>query len=156
LKLDLNVQAPYEIADSEEARLVVTVNGRSSEAVSLPVAATRPGLFPRIWNQDGTVNSMENPAPAGRIVVLFATGHGVTNPPSRSGAMARDVYPEPAAAVSLRVEDREAEILFRGSAPGTAGVLQVNAQVPTGLSGPAAVVLSVGSGVSLPVVVWVR
>ncbi len=152
----LNVQAPYELAGQAEARLVVTVNGQSSEPVTLPVAATSPGLFPRIWNQDGTANAADNPAPAGSVVVLYATGHGVTNPAARSGAVARDVYPEPAAAVALRVEGREAEVLFRGAAPGTAGVMQINARVPVGVTGSPAVTLLVGSGESHPVVLWVR
>ncbi len=146
----LNVQAPYELEGSSEANVVVTVNGQSSDIVTIPVVATRPGLFPGIWNEDGTVNSPDNPAPAGSIVVLYATGQGITSPRSQTGAFPVDVYPEPQAPMSLRIGGIEAELVFRGQAPGTAGVMQVNARVPVGL-GPAAdlpVVLSVGSSES--------
>jgi uncharacterized protein (TIGR03437 family) len=155
----LNVQAPYELAGVSEARLVVTVNSQSSEPVVIPVAPTHPGLFPRIWNQDGTVNSPDNPAAAGSLVVLYATGQGVTIPSSRTGAFPVDVYPEPQASTSLRIDGLEAELLFQGQAPGTSGVMQVNARLPAGLQPGAGipVVLSVGAAVSQAgVVVAVR
>lgn len=146
----LNVQVPYELAGATEARLVVTVNGQSSDAAVKPVVATRPGLFPRIWNQDGSVNSAENPASTGSIVVLYATGQGVTNPASRTGAAPADGYPEPQARTSLRIGGVESEVIFRGQAPGTVGVIQVNARVPQDLTsaGAASIVLSVGAAES--------
>jgi uncharacterized protein (TIGR03437 family) len=70
----LNVQVPYEVASASEARLVLTVNGQSSEPVVTSVVATHPGLFPRVWNADGSLNSPENPAARGSVVVLYATG----------------------------------------------------------------------------------
>lgn len=148
----LNVQVPYELAGATEASLVVTVNGQSSDPITLPVVPTRPGLFPGIWNQDGSVNSTDNPAPAGSIVVLYATGQGVTDPPSRTGAYPVGLYPAPSAAMSLSIGGTDAEILFRGQAPGTAGVMQINARVPEGLTAasPAAVVLTVGAASSRP------
>jgi uncharacterized protein (TIGR03437 family) len=155
----LNVQTPYELAGASEASLVVTVNGVASEPAVIPVAATHPGLFPRVWNQDGTVNSAENPAAAGSIIVLYATGQGVTTPASLSGAFPVEIYPEPAAPTLLRIGGVEAEILFRGQAPGTSGVMQVNARVPLGVAPAAAVpvVLLIGSGESQAgVVVAVR
>jgi uncharacterized protein (TIGR03437 family) len=151
----LNVQVPYELEGVSEAGLIVTVNGQPSDPVAVPVAATRPGLFPRVWNQDGTVNSPDNPAATGSIIVIYATGQGVTSPPSQTGAFPVDFYAEPQAPTSLRIGNVEAELLFRGQAPGTSGVMQVNARVPMGL-GPAAalpVVLSVGSGVTQAAVV---
>jgi uncharacterized protein (TIGR03437 family) len=148
----LNVQVPYELAGATEASLVVTVNGQSSDPITLPVAPTRPGLFPGIWNQDGSVNSTDNPAPAGSIVVLYATGQGVTDPPSWTGAYPVGLYPEPSAPMFLSIGGTDAEILFRGQAPGTAGVMQINARVPEGLSAasPATVVLTVGAASSRP------
>jgi uncharacterized protein (TIGR03437 family) len=140
----LNVQVPYEIAGAREAALVITVNGQSSDPVPVPVAPTRPGLFPRIWNEDGTLNSLENPARPGSVIVLFATGHGVTTPGSITGAMAVSPFAEPAAPLELRIGGREAEILFRGLAPGTAGVMQVNARVPASASSSVPAVLSIG------------
>jgi uncharacterized protein (TIGR03437 family) len=155
----LNVQVPYELAGASEASLVVTVNGQASDPGVIPVAPTHPGLFPRVWNQDGTVNSPENPAAAGSIVVLYATGQGVTAPASPTGAFPVDVYPEPQAPTSLRIGGLEAELLFRGQAPGTSGVMQLNARLPQGLapSNALPVILSLGSVDSQPgVVIAVR
>lgn len=145
----LNVQVPYEVSGSPAASLVVTVNGQSNPAIAVPVAASRPGLFPRVWNQDGTMNTAENPTRAGDVVILYATGQGVTVPPSPTGAQPRNGFPEPAAATALTVGGVPAEILFRGQAPGTAGVMQLNARVPSGVAaGAAAIVLTVGEAAS--------
>lgn len=154
----LNVQAPYELAGAAEARVVVTVNGQAGEAEVVPVAQTHPGLHAAVFNQDGTLNSAANPAATGTAIVLFATGQGVTIPASRTGAAAREgVFPAPAAEVSLTVGGVAAEVLFRGQAPGTAGVMQVNAVIPEGMAGGAkSVVLRVGAAESAPVTVFVR
>ena len=145
----LNVQVPYELASAATARLVVTVNGQSSDIVTKPVVPTRPGLFPRIWNQDESVNAAEKPAAVGSVVVIYATGQGVTVPASRTGAAAVDVYPEPQAPLSVTIGGRQTEVLFKGQAPGTAGVMQINARVPEGVSsGAAEVVVTIGDRAS--------
>ena len=112
--------------------------------------ATRPGLFPGVFNQDISLNRPDNPALIGSVVVLFATGQGVTDPPSRTGAYSADVYPVSAAPVTLRIGGRAAELLFRGQAPGTAGVMQINARVPEGVIPGSAVpvVLRIGEAQS--------
>ena len=132
----LNVGVPYELEGASEARLTVTVNSLASNPVAIPLAATHPGLFPAVWNEDGTLNSPDNPASVGSIVVLYATGQGATIPASRTGAypdLTTGIYPAPLAATTLRIGGLVAELLFAGQAPGTAGVMQVNARVPFGI-----------------------
>ncbi len=149
----LNVQVPYELPDAAEAAVVVTVNGSASERATVPLAPTHPGIFPRIFNADGSVNSPESPASPGGIVVLFATGQGATSPPTPSGAFPTGTaFPEPAAPASLSIGGLAADLLFRGQAPGTAGVMQLNVRIPVGLapSNATPVVLAVGAGVSQP------
>lgn len=142
----INLQVPYEIVGVAEAVVQVTVNGQAREPRRFPVVAANPRLYPVVLNQDGTLNSAENPAAAGSIIVLFATGQGATQPPSPSGARpANSIYPEPAAETSLTIGGQAAEVLFRGQAPGTAGVMQINAALPSGISSPAPVVLKIGS-----------
>jgi len=107
------------------------------------VAAAAPGLFTlaggigpaAALNQDLTLNSVSNPAARGSIVVLFATGEGAS-----------------AAAVSLKIGDYTAELLYAGPAPGFPGLMQINARVPAGVapSGVVPVVLSVGDASSQP------
>ena len=128
---------------------MVTVNGQSSQPVSIPVAATHPGLFPGIWNQDGTVNSAANPAVRGSIVILYATGQGLTAPASATGAYPMGgVFPSPAAESSLRIGSAQAELIFRGQAPFTAGLMQLNARVPMDAAPEARVVLRIGAAES--------
>ena len=141
----LNVQVPYELSGAAEARLVVTVNGQASTTVTLPVAPTRPVLFPGAWNQDGTLNSATNPAKAGDVIVLYATGQGITVPASQTGSKPKNGFPEPAAATSLTIGGETAEILFRGQAPDTVGLMQINVRVPRGAgTGQRPVVLKIG------------
>lgn len=151
----LNVQVPYELSGESEARLVVTRGGRVSEEKRFTVAETSPGLYPFVWNQDGSVNSASNPAPAGSIVILFATGQGVTAPGSKTGESAGAPYPEPAAAVRLQIGETAAEVLFRGQAPGTVGVMQINARVPA-LPGNQPVTLTVGGATSQSIPLAIR
>lgn len=82
--------------------------------------------------------------------MLYATGQGVTNPGSPTEAFPVDVYPEPQAPTSLRIGGLDAALLFRGQAPGTSGVMQLNARLPAGLQSAVAipVVLMVGSAES--------
>jgi uncharacterized protein (TIGR03437 family) len=120
----LNFQLPYEIPDGP-ANVEVSVNGAPKPVLTLPVAATAPGLHGAAYR---TAN----------VLTLYATGACRTNPPSATGALSADPFPRPAAAITLRLGGREARILFAGIAPGTAGVLQINAEIPEGLAlGPA-------------------
>ena len=45
-------------------------------------------------NQDQTLNSPANPAAPGEIVTFYATGGGLTDPPSRTGDLAKPRFPD--------------------------------------------------------------
>jgi len=152
----LNVQVPYELAESATASLAVTVDGAAGAPVEVRVAPAGVGLFPGAWNQDGSRNSAASAARAGEIVVLFATGQGVTVPASRTGARPGNGFPEPVAPVSATIGGMPAEILFRGQAPGTAGVMQINARIPGGVAAgdSVPVALTIGeSSASVPIAI---
>ena len=150
----INAQVPYETAAATELELTVTHRGRSSAAATVRTTPTKAGLFPVVLNQDGTVNSAANPAAPGTVVVLFLTGQGVTTPPSVTGALPMNGYPEPVAPVVVEVGGEALEILFKGQAPLTAGVMQINARLGSG-AGALAVRVRVGDAVSQAgVVVW--
>jgi uncharacterized protein (TIGR03437 family) len=114
----INVLVPADLSGNT-AQLVVTVNGVSSAPVSVVVAAANPGIFnPGILNQDGSVNSPSNPANTGSFVQIFATGL---------------LSPEGTGAVEAKLHDQVYTSLpFVGSAPGLAGVQQVNLRIPEG------------------------
>lgn len=155
----INVQVPYGVAGRPSTNIAVIVNDRLSNALSVPVAASAPGLFmlndgtSRIvaQNQDDSINSTSNPARRGEVVVLYATGEGLTNPPARDGGLAagREPLQRPVLPVEVRFGNAAGEILFAGSAPGFAGLLQVNVRITTGsLTGDAVPVQLIVGGKS--------
>ncbi len=146
---------PFEVAGSTKVKVQVTYNGASSAAQYLPLADSSPGLFTAdssgsglgaFVNQDGTTNSPDNPAAPDSIVVLSATGGGVTNPASSTGSLAGGPA-QLAGTVSVTVGGEDAKVYYAGNTPGAvAGTVQVKIRVPADLpSGATSVVLTVGS-----------
>ena len=130
---------PYFGASNPTTHVQVEYQGARSDPLTVPVTATAPGLFTAdtsgtgqgsILNADQTINSASNPAASGSIVVLWATGEGVTDPPGVDGRPAVDVYPAPTAPLSVEIGGYPAIVKYAGAAPGyLAGVLQINAQM---------------------------
>ena len=154
----INAVVPYEIAGQTSVHMVVSHDFVDAPAVAVPVADTSPGLFTitengsgqgAILNQDNTLNGEQNPAAAGSVIQIFATGAGVWNPPVPDGLEVSPAppYPVPAAAVKISIGGMPAEITYAGAAPDlVSGLLQVNAVIPAGLaSGPQPVLLTAGA-----------
>jgi uncharacterized protein (TIGR03437 family) len=88
--------APNGITSRTAVR--VQSNGEFSNEIIMPVLDSDPGLltsgFPdvtedgNVRNADGTRNDADHPAAPGSTVTLFATGLGLTNPPSDPGSIA--------------------------------------------------------------------
>jgi uncharacterized protein (TIGR03437 family) len=136
--------APYELDGRTSADVQVTVSGRASNTVTVPVVAAAPGIFTA--NASGT-----GPAAlfrTGDAVSIFLTGEGQTTPAGVNGQVAR-TSPVPRQRVTATIDGQEAQVLFAGGAPDVvSGVMQVNLQPPPGIrSGPVPVVVTVG-GVS--------
>jgi uncharacterized protein (TIGR03437 family) len=144
----VNVQIPYELDGQQEASVTVNNNGVVSAAALVQIASSAPKLSPSVFNQDGSLNSPDNPAAAGGNVTLYVTGFGVTNPPSLTGHSAVAPYPSPVAPVRVVIDGQDAEIVSAGLAPETAGVLQVNVSLPAGIGENAAVAVYVGDATS--------
>jgi uncharacterized protein (TIGR03437 family) len=148
---------PWEIAGGQTVAFQILRDGQTSSPLQLPVAAASPGIFSMdasgngpgaILNQDHTLNSSANPAQAGSIVVLYGTGGGPTNPVVGDGAIATDAA-SLSNTVSVQVGGQPATVLYAGSAAGeVAGVMQINLQLPAGVTGQVPVVVTVGGQVS--------
>jgi uncharacterized protein (TIGR03437 family) len=105
-----------------------TVQPASPAVFALDGSGGGPGA---ILNQNGSINSGSNPASRGSVVVLFATGGGVTTPASQDGLLTASPYPAPNLKVSVTIEGVPADVIYAGAAPGlVAGVMQINAVVP--------------------------
>jgi uncharacterized protein (TIGR03437 family) len=157
----VNAVVPYATAGKSATQVQVEYLGQRTAPASFPITPTSPGIFKLgdagggvgIWvfNQDGTLNSPGNPATAGSIVVFYATGGGQTDPPGVDGSFATAPYPVPTQNVSVAIAGVKADLVYKGAAPlEIAGLLQINAVVPTGLalSDMAQLVLTIGSASS--------
>jgi len=134
---------PYEIAGRTSTFVQVEYLGQRSNAATVTVASTAPGIFTlnntgqgpgAILNQDGSVNSPGNPESVNRSIVVFATGEGQTIPAGVTGMLATGpVLPKPVFPVTASINGVPAEVQYYGAAPGlVAGTLQVNLLVPAG------------------------
>jgi uncharacterized protein (TIGR03437 family) len=150
----INAQVPYSVAGKANCVVQVQFQGALSNPVRMPVAQAAPALFAlaggrgpgAILNANLSVNSASNPAARGTSVTLYATGEGQTNPPGVDGKLAESPYPTPLLPVSVTIGGLQAPITFAGGAPGFAGLLQINATVPQGVSPGSAVPVVVRIG----------
>ncbi len=159
----INAIVPFEVATQTSVPVVITSNGVTSASFNVDVAPTNPALFAfsqtgagpgAVLNQNGSLNASTNPAAAGSVIVVYATGEGITAPAAATGSVTASQgtsFPMPIGLVTITIGGIQAQILYAGEAPGlVAGVLQVNFVVPSGTpSGNQPIVLTVG-GVSSP------
>ena len=153
----INAVLPFDLGEDPMAQVVVERDGVRGNVFAMMVVEAAPGPFQQapsnasfgaILNQDGTLNSRANPAPAGSIVALWATGLGRFSPPLADGQIVGTTGPFPALEAEISVEFGEvpAEIRYAGAAPGlAAGIAQINFVVPAGLP-PGAVWLQIRAG----------
>jgi len=159
----LNVVVPYEVAGQAQTQLQVEYLGVLSPPVRLPVTPSAVGIFTldasgsgqgAILNAaDESVNSASNPAAPGDWVSIFATGAGATTPSGVDGLLAPGPSYQPDAPVTVTIGGLPCQTNYAGGAPGlVAGVVQINAQVPAGITpGPnVPVQVRIGSADSQP------
>ncbi|MBV8819007.1 MAG: hypothetical protein JO022_11670, partial [Acidobacteriaceae bacterium] len=132
----INAQMPIGIA-AGTATINVKAGGSTVASTTITVQNTAPGIFvvgqnhAAALNQDGSVNSTAQPAAAGSVVVVYATGLGpVTNPVDTGSAASVSVLSKVQARVTATVGGQDADVQFAGLAPGFAGLYQVNVVVP--------------------------
>ncbi len=114
-----NGVVPEQVAGKRWTQVWVEAEAGVSDSVTVPVVEAAPGLFAAAVNQEGTINSVSNPAPRGSIVALFATGGGL---------LEANQLRLPVAA---RIGGVEAEVLYAGaSGDRIPGLLQINVRVP--------------------------
>jgi uncharacterized protein (TIGR03437 family) len=116
----------------------------SGPGIAVDVAASAPGLFLLdlltviATHADGRVVTTAAPAEPGEVVVLYATGLGVTDPAQPPGAIASvpAVVANPALApVYLSGKLLPASsVYYTGLTPGFAGLYQINIRVPADLT----------------------
>ncbi len=143
-------QVPFEVAVGS-APVVVTNGNGSSPAFNVTVAPVAPAIFNYDYGavayrlSDFSLVSPGNPAGAGEMIAVFATGLGQTAPVQQTGNATPDgmfVH----TAVSANIGGKQAESVQAVSAPGFVGVSLVLLTIPQGLpAGNATFQLQMGS-----------
>jgi uncharacterized protein (TIGR03437 family) len=131
---------PFEVAGHNLTNVQVSVNGFLSNAVTVYVSDSQPGIFTQdssgdgpgsILNQDYSLNSAAHPTKKGSAVMVYTTGLGVVNPPVADGAITGSALSHQIEIVTATVNGQPADVLYAGTAPGlVAGVNQVNVRIP--------------------------
>ncbi len=125
----VTVLVPYAVANATAVKVKVVYNGKSSEESTLPVVTAAPGLFSAdsggsgagvILNADYSLNSEENPAEPGGVVVLYGRGGGVVQAAVSEGTMTMAATPL-VSETSVTVNGEPAEVLYAGNAGGACG-----------------------------------
>jgi len=136
----VNAVTPLNLPVATE-RVHVSFNSSDTADFAATVMGAIPEVFQRgdgtaaAINQDGSVNSADNPAPPGSVVAVWVTGIGAT-----PYGFWQDGYlaggPTDFWCCQVYVDGYPAEMLYGGAAPGVvAGVAQVNFRWPVaGLS----------------------
>jgi uncharacterized protein (TIGR03437 family) len=163
----VNAVIPYGLPENINTQVIVQQGNEYTVPYSIVMGAADPGIFTAtasgsgqgvIVAPNGNFAQPGNPAHAGDEITIYAAGLGNTNPGAMTG-LAATVMPllQVVAPVSLTIGGQNARVDFAGLAPGFTGLYQINAAVPSGVSGSAVpVVLTVGGQPSPPVTMAVQ
>jgi uncharacterized protein (TIGR03437 family) len=138
----INAVVPYEVKAPVTEMTVKGAAGTDGPR-AMPVADAVPAIFTyngsgigeaAVLNQDGTYNSIANPAVRGTVITFYATGTGLMNSPVADGSVSPTSLPlpTPKLPVSVQIRGQDSQVQYAGAAPGyVSGLLQVNVEVPT-------------------------
>jgi uncharacterized protein (TIGR03437 family) len=139
----VNAQVPFDLTVDTQHQVVIRRDTALSVPEVLTVAPAQPAVFTADQSGRGqgvifrgnAVADAANPAHEGDTVVIYCAGLGPVNPPSDAGA------PAPVSPLSrlakpafVTIGNIPARVDFAGLTPGVAGVYQINAVVPPGVT----------------------
>jgi len=162
------VQVPFEVAaivgPAQPTALEVSQDGQPFPSIPLTVISPTLTLFdtgdannefnlPALvaLNQDGTVNSVTNPAPAGSFISVYASGAGILSPPLVTGGLSPIPPAGPLSETPLLIACFGcSKVTHLGSAPGlSTSVQQINLQLPAVVPGNGVRAQGIGVAVGL-------
>jgi uncharacterized protein (TIGR03437 family) len=162
----INAVIPFGVVNRERVTVTVRRNGADIAKAVLAIARANPEIFKlpggqaAALNEDGTVNSAENPAARGSLVSVWGTGAPDWPAGTRDGSI-NPVDPLIHLGVGAVFDGQEyTPVTFAGAAPGlVAGVFQINARLPTnlwdGVTGVTLYAISMNE-VSAPAFVYIK
>jgi uncharacterized protein (TIGR03437 family) len=132
----VNAVTPFALAPGKSTQVQVVAGTAASPVLQNIVVSSQPAIFTNgvsaaALNQDGTINSVSNPAKLGSIVTVWATGAGLVYPTPADGDVATAAQHYGCCFVVVN-NDEYADVLYAGAAPGmVAGVVQINFRLPS-------------------------
>jgi uncharacterized protein (TIGR03437 family) len=165
----VNFQVPWELTGLTQSSLTATLNGQTSTAQSVSLAALAPGIFSTnsqgfgqgaILDPAYKLVDASNPAtPGSTVVLIYCTGLGaVSNQPASGAASPSNPPAATTTTPTVVIGGAPAQVFFSGLAPGFVGEYQVNALVPPNSAAGDAVpvVISIGGKTSNTVTMAVK
>ena len=148
----INAVVPYA-TQGPTATIVVQNGSASSNTVTVPVAATAPGVVSLDGSGTGpggvlhpnyAVVNDANPAVPGETVQVFLTGMGAVTPAVGDGAIPGNstVTANP---VSVYIADQAVTPIYAGMAPGYPGLYQINVKIPLTIASASDVPLAINT-----------
>ena len=136
----INCLVPYATT-GPTATVVVESGGASSNTVTVPVAATMPGIFSldqsgsgpgAILHADYSLVNAAKPAISGETVLIFLTGMGAVSPtvPDGTAGGANPLSKTTVSQISVLVGGEPGTVIYSGLAPGFPGLYQMNVTLP--------------------------
>jgi uncharacterized protein (TIGR03437 family) len=139
-----SVVVPAEVSGRTFTQISIERNGAVTTLTTASVIQAIPGMFTSdqsgtgqvaATNEDYQLNTPSNPAAAGSVITVYATGAGVMDRTVPNGTVTDANLLHPAIPVYARIGNLPADVLYAGSSPGIVnGGLQVNIRVPAGLT----------------------
>jgi uncharacterized protein (TIGR03437 family) len=162
----INLLVPFATT-GPTATIVVQNGGVNSNTVTVPVAATAPGVYTldqsgsgsgAILHIDYSLVNAAKPAVGGETVLVYLTGLGTVTPGLTDGTagIITTLYTADADVV-VYVGGQQATVLFKGLAPGYPGLYQLNVTLPQYLpSGPLPLAIQTPTAFHDQVDIWVQ
>ena len=137
----VNAAVPFGL-QAATTQIQVEYQGQTSRGFAVPVLKVTPGICSLdgsgtgqalAFNEDGSLNSPRNPAAAGSVIQVYATGLGQMSPPGQDGLIVTDTAapPSPVLPVTAQIAGQDAAVAYAYRAPGLLEeVVQLNIAVP--------------------------
>ena len=140
-KNQINAVVPFAAPFEGNVTVAIIRPGVTIGSLTTTAVASAPGIFSldgtgvgqgAIFNQDGTLNTRDNPALAGSLVTIYVTGLGPLAPSPMDGSI--PTAPTVKAALPVQVYmPAPFDVSYAGDAPGEVeGVQQIKIQIPGG------------------------
>ena len=154
----INAQVPLDVPTGMQTVTVDNGTGAGT-AFSANVAAVAPAIFfapvPAVLkNSNFSLVSATNPAHAGDVLLVYATGMGQTTPAIATGALVTGLCNT--RPVTATIGGSPAAVAYSVASPGFTGLYQIAVTVPTGVTGAVPLQIQMGPAASNTVTIPVQ